>query len=439
MTMQLLEHQTRALYALERSMGSQLLALAPGAGKTLTALTALPDDATALIVCPAPLTGVWVAESRKWGKPVPIRMEGTPKERNDVYDVIDSLRTGFRIVVGYEMFLREYKNLCRYQWTHLVLDESHRVKNPTAKVSKALRRMAAYIPYRILLSGTPLINSWGDLWNQIEIVHPGSMGGNWYAFRNRFAIMPLPGVPAIKGWREVPTIKAMIAPWMFTVTKEELDASLPPLTVQDVPVTLSDEERKAYAELRDRLRLELSDGEELTIPNAMVKVGRLKQCANGLHNFGIDAPCGKLAALKEIIEGIGSEHCIVHTEYAQTAKYLKKELGCRMVCGEVSDKEGEVDTWKKEGGVLVGTSSIREGFNLQEARYMVQYDLSWSAANEDQRIARAHRTGQTRPVHVWNLMAEDTLEAGIRSLIERKRGMADEAAGITLDELKGLV
>ena len=435
----LLDHQKRSLDALARAGGSQLLALCPGAGKTLCALSALPDGATALIVCPAPLIGVWTAESEKWGKPLPVRMEGTPDERNDVFAVLDRLVSGFRVAIGYEMFLREYKRLCRYPWTHLVCDESHRAKNPTSKGSKALRHMAVWIPNRILLSGTPLINSWGDLWNQLEIVHPGSMGGNWYAFRNRFGIMPIPGVPAIRGWREVDVIKRMVAPWMFTVTKEELDASLPPLTVQDVPVRLSDEERKAYADIRDRLRLELADGGEMTVPNAMVRVGRLKQCANGLHSFGIEAPCGKLAALREILENIGTEHCIVHTEYAQTAKYLAKELGCRMVCGETKDKETVIADWKRDGGVLVGTSTLREGHNLQEARYMVQYDLPWSGAAEDQRIARSHRTGQTRPVHVWNLMAEDTLERDIRRLIGRKRGMADEAAGITLEELKSMI
>lgn len=441
MNVQLMPHQEQALQRLRDSGGKQLLNLTPGAGKTLTAITYLKEISAknVLIICPASILDVWVAECEKWEAPHVMRFDGTPAKRTKLLSELTAPRDHNWVVCGYEMFLREHKKLSKLKLDAVVADECHKIKTPTAKVSKAFRVFAQSSSVRILLSGTPLINHIGDMWSQVEAVHPGSLYGNWYAFRNLHAVMPIPGIPMIKGWRNTDIILEKIKPYVFTIDKQSILRSLPPVSTVDVPVVLSPIESASYRQIRDELRLELGNGEEITIANALVKIGRLRQCANGLVHFGGDRS-RKLEVLKELLETLGDEHVIVFSMYSQTVEFFAKELGIKyVVTGSTVQRGDTIDAWRNNGGVLIGTNSISTGLNLQEARYVIQIEPAWTKAEEDQRIARAWRTGQKRPVTVYNLLAKDTIDYAIKKLIFKKGISADEVSEYTMAEIKELL
>lgn len=431
----LMPHQEQALERLKWSRGCQLLNLCPGAGKTLTALTHVGQLKNVLIVCPASVVGVWEEECRKWKFTLPQRMDMTKTKREKVYQ---EWHVGW-MTMSYETLRTDIKKIASLPWDAMILDESHKAKAPTAKVSKALRKFAKQVPQRILLSGTPLVNGWGDIWNQVEIVSPGSMYGNFYLFRNRHAIMPIPNVPAIKGWRDVDKIKEMIKPHVFTINKEIIQANLPDVSMVDVPVKLSDKEQKAYIKARDEFLIELETGEEITIATALVKVGRLRQLANGLFTFGWDIS-SKAQALNDILAPLQDEKVIVFSMYAETIKFLQKQLRCKhIITGESRNRDDIIADWRARGTVLLGTQAMSTGLNLQDAHYVIQIDPPWTQAEEDQRIARAWRTGQKNPVTVYNLLAEDTIDYGVRSLIKKKGSMATEMAAVTMGDLRDIL
>lgn len=87
----------------------------------------------------------------------------------------------------------------------------------------------------------------------------------------------------------------------------------------------------------------------------------------------------------------------------------------------------------------MGTSAMSTGLNLQEAAYVIQIEKPWTKAEEDQRIARAWRTGQKRPVTVYNLLARDTIDYGVKKLLERKGGMAEDLAALTMKDIQELL
>lgn len=430
-------HQLQALERLKHSNGRQLLNLCPGAGKTLTAIEYVRNMKNVLIICPASILGVWEAECAKWGATVPFKVQGTPKERERILTNMD--KYGGWYVIGYEMFRKEIKRLAQVKWDIVLADECHKIKSPTSKVSKLFRKFAERVPKVVLLSGTPLINSWMDMWPQVEAIKPGALYGNWYVFRNMHAVMPIPGVPVIKGWRDVDKIKERIKPHVFTIDKYEIQRNLPPVSVVDVPVVLTDKEAKAYAQIRDELRLELEGQEVLTVANALVKVGRLRQAANGLYVFGTDVS-SKADALESLVESLGDERVIVFSMYAETVAYLQKRLRCKhVITGATAHRDEIINDWKKRGTVLLGTDAMSEGLNLQDASYVINVELPWTQARFDQRIARAWRTGQLRPVTVYNLLVEDTIDYGVKKLLEKKGDVADELAAYTMEDIKKLI
>src|SRR5699024_11682774 len=59
---------------------------------------------------------------------------------------------------------------------------------------------------------------------------------------------------------------------------------------------------------------------------------------------------------------------------------------------------------------LISLKAGGAGLTLTEADYVFMLDPWWNPAVEAQAVDRTHRIGQTRPVHVYRLVAHDTIE-----------------------------
>jgi SNF2 family DNA or RNA helicase len=424
-------HQKKALSFLQETGGRGLLNLPPGSGKTLIALSYIQtlNAPHVLILAPVMLLETWRQEASKWfGLPI-AKAQGTKDKRRGAY-------MAPIVVVGYEAFRQDWKDITQLTWDLLILDESHKAKSPTSKVTKRLMALAKGVKRVILMSGTPLVNGWADMWSQCELVSPGCLYGNFYVFRNLHAVMPIPGVPMIKGWRDVEGIQKRIAHCVFSVDKATIQKDLPAISTVEVAVELSPKESRAYAQLRDEFLLEMDDV-ELSVPNALVKAGRLRQCVNGLHAFGIDEAPTKLRALEEILETLGSEHVIVFSMYAQTVDaYASKLKHVHVITGSTQGRDEVIASWRDKGGPLLMTAAGEQGLNLQEARYVINIDLPWTQASYDQRIGRSWRTGQKHPVTVYNLLATGTIDHGVKRLLSKKASMMD---AVTIQDLKDII
>ena len=117
--------------------------------------------------------------------------------------------------------------------------------------------------------------------------------------------------------------------------------------------------------------------------------------------------------------------------------------------GSTRDRGGVVADFQREDGppvMLISLKAGGTGLNLTAADHVFLLDPWWNPAVEDQAEGRAHRIGQERPVMVYRLVAKDTVEEGILALQQRKRnlaeaalGEADQAGGITRDDLLALL
>ena len=174
------------------------------------------------------------------------------------------------------------------------------------------------------------------------------------------------------------------------------------------------------------------------IPDETVKVRELLR----LVPDGVDR---KFAKLETIIGKLRhenpSERFVIFTQYRETLEFLKTELG-RIVGPElvVSIKGGPLDDkiaaaekfWEENGArILISTSAGGEGINLQIARILFNYDLPWNPMAVEQRIGRIHRFGQKEVSQVYNLVAKDTVEENIYTLLWNKLDQIAKAIGKT--------
>jgi SNF2 family DNA or RNA helicase len=79
--------------------------------------------------------------------------------------------------------------------------------------------------------------------------------------------------------------------------------------------------------------------------------------------------------------------------------------------------------------VMVSTEAGGEGINLQFCALMVNYDIPWNPNRLEQRMGRIHRYGQTREVHIYNLVAEDTREGEVLTTLFEKLQKIQEQMG----------
>jgi SNF2 family DNA or RNA helicase len=130
------------------------------------------------------------------------------------------------------------------------------------------------------------------------------------------------------------------------------------------------------------------------------------------------------------------EKILIFTQYRRTLEYLQGVLeadGHRVAVyhGGLSPvaKDKAVRAFRERDDVFLSTEAGGEGRNLQFARTVVNYDLPWNPLRIEQRIGRVHRLGQEREVHVVNLWAEDTVEAYLMELLDRKIHMFELVVG----------
>lgn len=189
---------------------------------------------------------------------------------------------------------------------------------------------------------------------------------------------------------------------------------------------------------------------EANIPDEPKKVREL------LHMVP-EGPDRKFETLIRAVEQIRREYpkekFVLFTQYRETQEFLREAMaklyGADKMAiikgGALEDKIEAVEAfWNPDGAqFLISTSAGGEGINLQVGHILFNYDLPWNPMAVEQRIGRIHRYRQQDTVQVYNLIAEDTVEAHIYRLLEEKLhdiaqtiGKVDSVTGEVLEDFR---
>lgn len=405
-----------------------------GLGKTVQVLAYLlsrhrGDEVrpATLLVVPRSLIPNWQIEARRFAPELRILdHSGTARNRGtasfDGWDIV---------LTTYGAMLRDIEDLRRYEFSHVVLDESQAIKNPLAKCAKAARLLRGR--QRLVMTGTPVENSTFELWSQFAFVNPGLLGTREY-FRREFA-----GPIESRGDEEaIALLRRLTHPFIMRRSKEQVAPELPPRTERIVYTEMGPAQRRLYIQTRDMYRadlLSLIERRGMNEARFRILEGllRLRQIAvhPALVRRGYDGEAAKFEAMYEILDTLGAERhkALVFSQFVETLKLVKsglEERGIRYAYldGRTRDRQARVDMFQADPELPVFLISLKAGgvgLNLTAADYVIHLDPWWNPAVEMQASDRAHRIGQTRPVIIYKLIARDTVEEKILELQERKR------------------
>jgi superfamily II DNA or RNA helicase len=423
-----------------------------GLGKTLQLITLLTHRAAhgpAIVVAPTSVCGNWANEIARFSTALRVRAYWSA----DRARALEDLAPGDVLITSYALLQQDIARLEPIAFATAVLDEAQLIKNADTMRAKAAHALRASV--KIAATGTPIENHVGDLFGLFRFLMP-ELFGSWTEFATRFG-----GASA----NETQTarrraLRQLIQPFVLRRLKSQVLDDLPPITEIQHAVTLSEGEVALYETVRRRAVETLAAVGNAQSPiQVLAEITRLRRlcCHPALVVPETKVGSSKLAAFLELTRELLSNghRILVFSQFVDVLglarQMLEKEsIALQYLDGSTPQKQRDaaVEAFQNgEGEVfLISLKAGGFGLNLTSADYVIHLDPWWNPAVEAQASNRAHRIGQSRPVTVYRLVAEGTIEARIVELHASKRELADEllegterSASLGADELRALL
>jgi non-specific serine/threonine protein kinase len=419
-----------------------------GLGKTIQVLALLMalkkkrGTKPSLLVVPASLLANWKSEIQRFAPTLRARFvhpSETPKdELTRMAEHPDQAVEGTDVVLTtYAMLLRQTW-LLDLGWQLAVIDEAQAIKNPSARQTKAVKKIRASA--RIALTGTPVENRLSDLWSLFDFLCPGLLGSQ-KKFKDFVKLLN-----AREHQRYAP-LRQLVQPYILRrlKTDKRVISDLPDKTEVRAFCGLGKRQAALYAKMVGEMAdaLENLDGMQrrgLVLAYLM----RFKQLCNHpsqLLGDGAFRPedSGKFARLAEICEEVASrqEKALIFTQFREMTEPLSAFLGevfgrdGLILHGSTAVKRRQrlVEQFQRDDGPPFFVLSLKAGgtgLNLTQASHVIHFDRWWNPAVENQATDRAFRIGQHRNVLVHKFVCRGTIEERIDALIEEKTQMAED-------------
>ena len=406
-----------------------------GLGKTVQAIAVMLDRAEqgpCLVVAPTSVCPNWQAEIARFAPTLKTRRLPVVGDRAGM---IGELGARDVLVCSYGLLHQAAELLGERDWQMVVLDEAQAIKNAETKRAQAVQALRA--GFRLALTGTPVENYLGELWSLFNFVNPGVLGSR-EGFQKRFA-RP---IERDKDPHARQALRALIRPFLLRRTKAAVLSELPPRTEQTLTVEMTEAERVFYEALR---QMSLERIAALDAPEGrrkiqiLAEITRLRRacCNPALIDAAAAVPSGKLATFLELVEELirNRHRALVFSQFVGHLELVRAALDARGIRYEYLD--GSTPSAERERRVaafqageadlfLISLRAGGTGLNLTAADYVVHLDPWWNPAVEDQASDRAHRIGQERPVTIYRLIMQDSIEERILQLHRDKRDLASE-------------
>ena len=401
-----------------------------GLGKTLQALAVLLArgcQGPALVVAPTSVCANWQQEAARFAPSLRLfNLAEHDRER-----LLDQAGPMDVVVTSYGLLNLEAERLAKVTWSTVILDEAQAIKNVFTKRSQAA--MALQAGFRLVLSGTPVENHLGELWNLLRFLNPGLMGSQ-DQFQVRFQIP----IERLEDPEAMKRLKRVVSPFLLRRTKAQVLEELPSRTEITLEVEPGPEETAFLEALRQRSLEELAEADDGQAMQVLAAIMRLRRacCHPELVQPGLGIPSSKAEAFLELVAHLreNRHRALVFSQFVDHLALLRKALDLQGVPYLYLDgstppkaRTAAVAAFQRgEGDVfLISLKAGGTGLNLTGADYVIHMDPWWNPAVEDQASDRAHRIGQTRPVTIYRLVLKGSIEQKIVELHARKRQLAD--------------
>ena len=359
-----------------------------------------------LVVCPASLKSQWRSEIERFsGRSVQL-VGGPSAERTSQYGSEE-----FFTICNYEQVLRDILDIERVTWDLIVLDEGQRIKNWEAKTTRVIKGLRSR--FALVLTGTPLENRLDDLYSVVQFIDDRRLGPG-FKFFHRHRIVDEKG--KVRGYKNLADLRSNLAPVLLRRTRASVQQQLPPRTDEIVRIAPTAEQLSmSSAHLQQVSRIVgkkfLTEMDLLALQRELL-LSRMAADSTYLVDKQKPGFSSKLERLDELFESLFAEDdrkVLLFSEWTTMLDLIepllkKRKLNFVRLDGSVPQKQRQALVHQfqtdRECRLFLTSNAGSTGLNLQAANTVINVDLPWNPAVLEQRIARACRMGQKRPVDV---------------------------------------
>ncbi|XP_073919886.1 probable global transcription activator SNF2L1 isoform X8 [Castor canadensis] len=353
-------------------------------------------------------------------------------------------------VTSYEMVIKEKSVFKKFHWRYLVIDEAHRIKNEKSKLSEIVREFKS--TNRLLLTGTPLQNNLHELWALLNFLLPDVFNSaddfdSWFDTKNCLGDQKL-----------VERLHTVLKPFLLRRIKTDVEKSLPPKKEIKIYLGLSKMQREWYTKILMKDIDVLNSAGKMDKMRLLNILMQLRKCCNHPYLFDGAEPgppyttdehivsnSGKMVVLDKLLARLkeqGSRVLIfsqmtrlldILEDYCMWRGYEYCRLDGQTPHEEREDKFLEVELLGQREAIdafnaphsgkfifMLSTRAGGLGINLASADVVILYDSDWNPQVDLQAMDRAHRIGQKKPVRVFRLITDNTVEERIVERAEIK-------------------
>jgi SNF2 family DNA or RNA helicase len=440
------EHRLAGILADEMGLGKTAQVLA----HLLLEKQAARLDCPALVVVPTTLVANWRAEAARQAPALRVLVLHGPQRKRDFAHIA----AHDLVLTTYALLPRDLDALRQHTWHLLVLDEAQFAKNATSRAASAARRLPAR--HRLALSGTPVENNLSELWAHFDLLMPGFLG-DWRSF-NRLWRRPIEDNGEAQ---RAELLARRVRPFILRRRKEDVAADLPPRSEVIRRVQLQGAQRALYESVRiaadEQVRRILKDSllrgsaddlqtppqrAQIAILDALLKLRQVCCDPRLLKNTPLPAAIesAKLELLAHMLPALLSQgrRVLVFSQFTSLLALVQAQLSALQVphlvlTGATPPAQRGRRVAQFQAGesplLLASLKAGGVGLNLTAADTVVHLDPWWNPAVQEQASARAHRIGQTRPVFVYKIVVEGSIEERMLALQERKAALAESVLG----------
>mmetsp|Transcript_36972 Transcript_36972/g.75346 ORF Transcript_36972/g.75346 Transcript_36972/m.75346 type:complete len:934 (-) Transcript_36972:3950-6751(-) len=371
----------------------------------------------------------------------PDKQTRNPETGEKEDDNSDNPRKWDVCVTTYEVCNTERRVIEKFAWRYLIIDEAHRLKNEASMFSKTVRGFST--AYRLLLTGTPLQNNLHELWALLNFLLPDIFSSSdqfdeWFD-------LDVDDEEAKKNM--ISQLHSILRPFMIRRVKKDVAKGLPPKTETLVMVGMSKLQKQLYKKLLLRdIDAITGKGTEKNRTAVLNIVMQLRKCTGhpylfeGVEDRSLDPlgehlveNCGKLYMLDKLLKRLKERgsRVLIFTQMTRILDILEDFMHmrsyeyCRIDGNtDYADRENAIDTFNEENSTkfcfILSTRAGGLGINLQTADTCILYDSDWNPQADLQAQDRCHRIGQKKPVSVFRLVTENTVEEKIVERAQQK-------------------
>ena len=412
-----------------------------GLGKTLQTIAFLLSEQTksrakhpSLIVCPTSLVNNWLNEFARFAPTLSVAVNfGSQRQKN-----FTALSKADCIITTYPLLVRDEVVFNEMFFEHVILDEAQTIKNINAKVSRHVKALNSN--FNLCLSGTPVENNLSELKSLLDFSMPGLLPSQTH-FKEYYQ------KPIEKESNQVRAdqLKELVKPFLLRRTKAEVVTELPAKTEMVKMLELMPNQASCYREIRQQMEFKLKDlfaeqgvdKSRLAFLEALLKLRQICCSPQLLADDGArfsPADSTKLDWLAKRLPDMlrAGRKVIIFSQFTSMLRLIEQQLKSlqldyALLTGQTRDRQSAVTSFQ-EGDkdiFLISLKAGGTGLNLTAADTVIHFDPWWNPAVEQQATDRAYRIGQKKPVFVYKLICQDTIEERVYEMQQNKAALAE--------------